>query len=75
VDETRSSRQTSGQARCGWSGRRANRSRRWPGSWGSRKGRRASTTLWSDDVWAVDSTPVECGRSRDAARSSLTARA
>ena len=22
------------------------------------------TTLWSDDVWVVDSTPVECGRSR-----------
>ena len=23
------------------------------------------TTLWSDDVWIVDSTPVECGRSRE----------
>jgi hypothetical protein len=23
------------------------------------------TTLWSDDVWVVDSTPVECGRSRE----------
>ena len=22
------------------------------------------TTMWSDDVWVVDSTPVECGRSR-----------
>lgn len=22
------------------------------------------TTLWSDDVWVADSTPVECGRSR-----------
>lgn len=22
-------------------------------------------TRWSDDVWAVDSTPVECGRSRE----------
>ncbi|MBB2744091.1 UNVERIFIED_ORG: hypothetical protein FHR35_003927 [Microbispora rosea subsp. rosea] len=22
------------------------------------------TSLWSDDVWVVDSTPVECGRSR-----------
>ena len=22
------------------------------------------TGLWSDDVWIVDSTPVECGRSR-----------
>ncbi|WP_067833742.1 IS982 family transposase [Actinomadura kijaniata] len=24
----------------------------------------ADTTLWSDDVWVVDSTPIECGRSR-----------
>ena len=23
------------------------------------------TSLWSDDVWVVDSTPVECGRSRE----------
>nr|WP_223844473.1 MULTISPECIES: hypothetical protein [Streptomyces] len=23
-----------------------------------------STSAWSDDVWIVDSTPVECGRSR-----------
>jgi hypothetical protein len=23
------------------------------------------TTLWSDDVWVADSTPVECGRSRE----------
>lgn len=30
----------------------------------------ADTTLWSDDVWVVDSTPVECGRSRDTARRS-----
>ena len=22
------------------------------------------TSLWSDDVWVIDSTPVECGRSR-----------
>jgi hypothetical protein len=28
------------------------------------------TTLWTDDVWVVDSTPVECGRSRDTARRS-----
>jgi hypothetical protein len=28
------------------------------------------TTLWSDDVWVVDSTPVECGRSKDAVRRS-----
>ena len=28
------------------------------------------TTLWTDDVWAVDSTPVECGRSRETARRS-----
>lgn len=25
------------------------------------------TTLWSDDVWVADSTPVECGRSRETA--------
>jgi hypothetical protein len=25
------------------------------------------TALWSDDVWVVDSTPVECGRSRQTA--------
>jgi Transposase DDE domain len=25
------------------------------------------TSLWSDDVWVVDSTPVECGRSRQTA--------
>ena len=30
----------------------------------------ASTTAWTDDVWVVDSTPVECGRSRDTARRS-----
>jgi hypothetical protein len=28
------------------------------------------TTLWSDDVWVVDSAPVECGRSRETARRS-----
>ena len=28
------------------------------------------TTLWSDDVWVVDSTPVECGRSRQIANRS-----
>ena len=27
----------------------------------------ADTSLWHDDVWVVDSTPVECGRSRDTA--------
>jgi hypothetical protein len=30
----------------------------------------ADTSLWTDDVWIVDSTPVECGRSRDTARRS-----
>jgi DDE family transposase len=30
----------------------------------------ADTSLWADDVWVVDSTPVECGRSRDTARRS-----
>ena len=24
------------------------------------------TSLWTDDVWVIDSTPVECARSRDA---------
>jgi len=28
------------------------------------------TSAWSDDVWVVDSTPVECGRSRETARRS-----
>jgi Transposase DDE domain len=28
------------------------------------------TSLWSDDVWIVDSTPVECGRSKDTTRRS-----
>lgn len=28
------------------------------------------TDLWSDDTWMVDSTPVECGRSRETARRS-----
>jgi Transposase DDE domain len=26
----------------------------------------ADTSLWTDDVWVVDSTPVECARSREA---------
>jgi hypothetical protein len=28
----------------------------------------AGTTVWTDDVWVVDSTPVECGRSRETAK-------
>jgi hypothetical protein len=28
------------------------------------------TTAWTDDVWVVDSTPVECGRSRETAKRS-----
>jgi Transposase DDE domain len=28
------------------------------------------TDLWADDVWLIDSTPVECGRSRPTARRS-----
>jgi hypothetical protein len=28
------------------------------------------TALWTDDVWVIDSTPVECGRSRDTAKRS-----
>ncbi len=27
-------------------------------------------TLWTDDVWVVDSTPVECGRSKETVRRS-----
>jgi hypothetical protein len=30
----------------------------------------ADTSLWADDVWVVDSTPVECGRSRETVRRS-----
>jgi hypothetical protein len=30
----------------------------------------ADATVWSDDVWVVDSTPVECGRSRETAKRS-----
>jgi hypothetical protein len=28
------------------------------------------TSVWSDDVWVVDSTPIECARSRNVVRSS-----
>ncbi|SCE31172.1 Transposase DDE domain-containing protein [Streptomyces sp. AmelKG-A3] len=28
------------------------------------------TSVWSDDVWIVDSTPVECGRSRETVKRS-----
>lgn len=28
------------------------------------------TTLWTDDVWVVDSTPVECGRSKETVKRS-----
>jgi len=31
------------------------------------------TTLWTDDVWIIDSTPVECGRSRETTRRSALA--
>jgi hypothetical protein len=30
----------------------------------------ASTALWTDDVWVADSTPVECGRSRETVKRS-----
>ncbi|AVH95618.1 IS982 family transposase [Streptomyces sp. WAC00288] len=30
----------------------------------------SDTTLWSDDVWVVDSTPVGCGSSRETAKRS-----
>ncbi|MFF9473963.1 IS982 family transposase [Streptomyces roseolus] len=29
-----------------------------------------ATSVWSDDVWIVDSTPVECGRSRETVKRS-----
>jgi hypothetical protein len=28
------------------------------------------TSLWADDVWVIDSTPVECGRSKETVRRS-----
>lgn len=31
------------------------------------------TSVWSDDVWVVDSTPIECARSRDVVRGSALA--
>ena len=31
------------------------------------------TSLWTDDCWIVDSTPVECGRSRETAKRSALA--
>jgi hypothetical protein len=31
------------------------------------------TSVWSDDVWVVDSTPVECGRSRETVKRSALA--
>jgi hypothetical protein len=30
----------------------------------------SDTMLWTDDVWVVDSTPVECGRSKETTRRS-----
>jgi hypothetical protein len=33
----------------------------------------SDTDLWRDSVWVADSTPVECGRSRDTARRSALA--
>ena len=30
----------------------------------------ADTSAWTDDTWVVDSTPVECGRSRETAKRS-----
>jgi DDE family transposase len=30
----------------------------------------ADTAVWTDDVWVVDSTPVECGRSRETVKRS-----
>ena len=33
----------------------------------------ADTMLWTDDVWLADSTPIECGRSRETAKRSALA--
>jgi Transposase DDE domain len=33
----------------------------------------SDTTWWTDDVWVVDSTPVECGRSRETTKRSALA--
>jgi hypothetical protein len=33
----------------------------------------ADTSLWADDVWVVDSTPIECGRSRQTVNRSALA--
>jgi DDE family transposase len=33
----------------------------------------SDTSLWRDDVWIIDSTPVECGRSRETAKRSALA--
>jgi Transposase DDE domain len=30
----------------------------------------SDTMVWTDDVWLADSTPVECGRSRETTRRS-----
>jgi len=33
----------------------------------------SDTTFWTDDVWVADSTPVECGRSRETVKRSALA--
>jgi hypothetical protein len=33
----------------------------------------SDTTWWTDDVWVADSTPVECGRSRETTKRSALA--
>jgi hypothetical protein len=43
------------------------------GCLGPRRLLAADTSLWTDDVWVADSTPVECGRSRETARRSYLA--
>jgi len=32
-----------------------------------------ATDLWTDDVWIADSTPIECGRSRETVNRSALA--
>ena len=33
----------------------------------------SDTTWWTDDVWVADSTPVECGRSKETVKRSALA--
>jgi hypothetical protein len=47
----------------------------WPGRVAALRdpGGRHRPSLWTDDVWIIDSTPVECGRSRETTKPSALA--